>query len=89
MKLDLGLLMDEYSGEYSREGVKQSVEVFKEIISDLENMDISTSEIFEKLEKRTGRSAKEFERDIRIQFSESYREFCGILERILLETENN
>ena len=75
MESGLGLLM----GEHSTEDVKQSIEFYKEIIADLENMEVTATEILAKFEQRTGRSAKEFERDIRASYAKTFNEIIALM----------
>jgi hypothetical protein len=71
----LGLMMT----NSSIEDIKESIEFYKEIIADLENMEVTAREILAKFEQRTGRSAKEFERDIRASYAQTLNEIIALM----------
>lgn len=63
----------------STEDILTSAEMLKEIVADLENMEVPVTDILAKLEQGTGRSAKEFECDIRVRVAQTLNEIIALM----------
>jgi hypothetical protein len=79
MESSLGLALSKESRENIQEGFEQT----KKLIADIENMDVSLSEIFAKLGKNTEKTAVEIEKEVRMMFAEKMRETIVIMEALV------